>query len=216
MKIFIDSANLDELEKAAQTGMIDGVTTNPSLVAKSGVSFEKLLMRICELVPGPISAEVTALDAPGMIEEGRKLSKLHSNIVVKVPLTDAGLKATRILSQDGIATNVTLCFSPIQAYLAAKCGATYVSPFVGRLDDIGVAGMQLIQDIRKVYQNYGFTTQILVASVRHPEHVLQSIMMGADVATIPYNVFTKLAQHPLTEKGLNQFMADWKAAGLTL
>jgi transaldolase len=212
MKIFIDSAEIKEIEAAAATGLIDGVTTNPSLVAKSGVKFEDLLRRICELVNGPISAEVTAMDAPGMIREGQVLAKIHRNIVVKVPLTTEGLKATRAFSGDGIKTNVTLCFTAVQAWMAAKAGATYISPFVGRLDDIGEKGMDLIADIKKVYDNYGYQTQILVASIRHVEHVLESVRIGAHVGTMPYKVFSLLLNHPLTEKGLAQFLKDWESA----
>ena len=212
MKIFIDTAEIKEIEAAAKSGLIDGVTTNPSLVAKSGVPFKDLLQRICELVDGPISAEVTALDAPGMIKEGKELAKLHRNIVVKVPLTSEGLIATKAFTALGIQTNVTLCFSSVQAWLAAKAGATYISPFVGRLDDIGQRGMDLIKEIKQVYDHYGFKTQILVASIRHVEHVIESISMGAHVGTMPYKVFTQLVQHPLTDKGLAQFMKDWESA----
>jgi len=212
MKIFIDSAEIKEIELAAKTGLIDGVTTNPSLVARSGVKFEDLLHRICELVDGPISAEVTGLESDQMIKEGKVLAKIHKNIVVKIPLTFEGLKAVTELSKEGIQTNVTLCFSSAQAWLAAKAGATYISPFVGRLDDIGAVGMDLIRDIKQIYQNYEFQTQILVASIRHLEHVYESIMIGADVGTMPYKVFTQLLKHPLTESGLNQFLADWEKA----
>jgi len=212
MKIFIDSAEITEIEAAAKTGLVDGVTTNPSLVAKSGVSFEELLQRICELVDGPISAEVTALDAKGMVEEGKKLAAIHPNIIVKAPLTTEGLIATNELTSGGIDVNVTLCFSAVQAVMAAKAGATYISPFVGRLDDIGQDGMGLIDEIKNAYDHYGYKTQILVASVRHVEHVLETIRIGADVATIPYNVFSKLLNHPLTDKGLAQFLKDWESA----
>jgi transaldolase len=209
MKIFVDSAEIKELEAAASTGLVDGVTTNPSLVAKTGLKFEDLLIRICELIDGPVSAEVTATDAPGMIEQGLKLTKLHKNIVIKVPLTWAGLKATKAFTAQKIDTNVTLCFTPLQAMFAAKAGATYVSPFVGRIDDIGYDGMNIIQDIRTIFDNYNMTTQILVASIRHVEHTLTAAKMGADVSTIPYNVFTKLINNPLTDKGLEQFLKDW-------
>ena len=212
MKIFIDTAELKEIELAAKTGLIDGVTTNPSLVAKSGVKFEDLLRRICELVDGPISAEVIATDYEGMLKEGTALAKLNHNIVVKAPLTFEGLRAVRALSAQGIRTNVTLCFTAVQAMMAAKAGATYISPFVGRLDDIGQKGMTLISDIKKVYDHYGYKTQILVASVRHVEHMIESIAIGAHVATIPYKVFTQLLTHPLTEKGLQQFLKDWETA----
>lgn len=210
MKIFIDTAELNEIEEAASTGLVDGVTTNPSLVAKAGVSFEKLLIRICEIVQGPISAEVTATDTAGMIKEGHSLAKIHKNIVVKVPLTFEGLKATKALRSEGIAVNVTLCFNTVQALMAAKAGATYISPFVGRLDDIGQNGMELIEDIMKVYRAYGVSTQVLVASVRHVEHVLAAARLGAHVATIPHGVFQKLLHHPLTESGLARFLKDWE------
>lgn len=212
MKIFIDSADIKELELAAATGLVDGVTTNPSLVAASGQKFENLLQRICVLIDGPVSAEVISTQAPQMIEEGRKLASLHRNIVVKLPLTSEGLKACKALSRDSIKTNVTLCFTPLQAMLAAKAGATYVSPFVGRLDDIGQAGMGLIKDIRQVYANYGYKTQILVASVRHVEHLLQAALIGGDVATIPYKVFQQAFNHPLTDSGLARFLKDWENA----
>lgn len=212
MKIFIDSADIKELELAAASGLIDGVTTNPSLVAQSGQKFEDLLQRICVLIDGPISAEVISTQAAQMIEEGRKLAKIHRNIVVKLPLTPEGLKACKALTADSIKTNVTLCFTPLQAMLAAKAGATYVSPFVGRLDDIGQAGMALIKDIRQVYSNYGYKTQILVASVRHVEHLLQAALVGGDVATIPYKVFQQAFVHPLTDSGLARFLKDWENA----
>jgi len=217
MKIFIDSADIKEIEKAAQTGLVDGVTTNPSLIAQqTGQKFEDILVKICELVDGPISAEVTALDASGMIEQGLKLSKIHKNITVKIPMTFEGLKACQKFSSQGIKTNVTLCFNTTQALLAAKSGATFVSPFVGRLDDIGQEGMLLIQDIKEVFYNYDFTTEILAASIRHSEHFLQAARMGADVSTIPYKVFEKLLSHPLTDKGLAQFLADWEKTKQTI
>lgn len=211
MKIFIDTASLDEIKKAAAMGLVDGVTTNPSLVAKQGGGeFKELLLRICEAVDGPISAEVISTDSAGMIREGRELAKLHRNIVVKIPLTTDGLVATKTLSGDGIKTNVTLCFSALQALLAAKAGASYISPFVGRLDDIATDGMQLIRDIREIYDNYGFTTEILVASIRHPIHVLEAAKIGADVGTMPYKVIEQLVKHPLTELGLKAFLKDWE------
>lgn len=210
MQIFIDSAELKEIEEAAQTGLVDGVTTNPSLVAKTGLKFEDLLLRICEVIDGPISAEVTATEANAMTEQGRKLSQIHKNIVVKLPLTFEGLKTCQTLTAEGIRTNVTLCFSPIQALMAAKAGATYISPFVGRLDDIGQSGMDLIQEIKIIYQNYDIQTQILVASVRHVEHFLQAARIGGDVATIPYKVFNQLLNHPLTDIGLERFLKDWE------
>ncbi|MEN9724059.1 MAG: hypothetical protein RJB38_2045 [Pseudomonadota bacterium] len=210
MKLFIDSAEISEIEAAAKTGLVDGVTTNPSLVAKAGVPFETLLLRICELIDGPISAEVTTLTSPEMIAQGKALAKLHRNIVVKLPLTWEGLKTCSALSSEGIRTNVTLCFSEVQAMMAAKAGATYISPFVGRLDDIGQDGMALIRGIRQVYDNYGFGTQILVASIRHIDHMRQSILAGGDVGTLPYKVFQQLLAHPLTDSGLARFMKDWE------
>lgn len=214
MKLFIDTAEIKEIEAAAKTGLIDGVTTNPSLVAKAGVPFETLLRRICEVIDGPISAEVTALDAEGMLEQGRKLAKLHKNIVIKLPLTWEGLRACKTFTAEGIKTNVTLCFTSVQAMMAAKAGATYISPFVGRLDDIGQDGMGLIADIRECYDLYGYETQILVASIRHVDHVRQSIALGGDVGTLPYKVFQQLLAHPLTDAGLAKFMEDWKGAKL--
>ena len=213
MKIFLDSADLSEIETAASTHLLDGITTNPSLVAKTGMKFEQLLQKICELVNGPISAEVTALKAPQMLEQGRQLAQLHPNIVIKVPLTTEGLKATKVFSDEGIKTNVTLCFQPVQALLAAKCGATFISPFVGRLDDIGEVGMNLVEEIRFIYDQYQYDTQILAASIRHTEHVLAAARAGADVATIPYKVFTNLLKHPLTDIGLKKFLSDWEASG---
>jgi transaldolase len=212
MKIFIDSANLEEIKAASAMGVVDGVTTNPSLVAKSGVRFEDLLHRICETIDGPISAEVVSTDSAGMIREGRVLAKIHKNIVVKVPLTPEGLVATKTFTGEGIRTNVTLCFSALQAMLAAKAGATYISPFVGRLDDISTDGMQLIRDIRLIYNNYKFKTEILVASIRHPIHVLEAARIGADVGTMPYKVIEQLMKHPLTESGLKAFLKDWETA----
>lgn len=212
MKIFIDSANLDEIKKAKAMGLVDGVTTNPSLVAKEGRDFREVINEITALVDGPISAEVISTDSPGMIKEGRDIAKWHKNIVVKVPLTPDGLVATKTFSQEGIKTNVTLCFSAVQAMLAAKAGATYISPFVGRLDDISTDGMNLIKDIKTIYVNYGFKTQILVASVRHPIHVLEAAKIGADVCTIPYKVIEQLTKHPLTDNGLKAFLKDWENA----
>jgi len=210
MKLFIDTAEISEIEAAAKSGLIDGVTTNPSLVAKAGQPFEKLLLRICELVDGPISAEVTTVTARDMIAQGKTLAKLHKNIVVKLPLTWAGLEACKELSQEDIKTNVTLCFTEVQAMMAAKAGATYVSPFVGRLDDIGQDGMGLIRGIRQVYDNYQFETQILVASIHHVDHMRQAILAGGDVGTLPYKVFQQLLSHPLTDSGLARFMKDWE------
>jgi transaldolase len=214
MKFFIDTANLDEIKEANELGLIDGVTTNPSLVAKEGkVDFKKHLAKICEMVKGDISAEVTALDTEGMLKEGRELAKIASNVVVKCPLTLDGLKATRIFREEGTKVNVTLCFSAAQALLAAKAGASYISPFVGRLDDVGQNGMSLIADIIQIYDNYNFETEVLVASVRHPMHIVESALLGAHVATIPFKVIQQLVKHPLTDKGLEGFLSDWKKSG---
>ena len=210
MKIFIDTANLDEIRSAAAMGILDGVTTNPSLVAKEGMEFRELLKEICAVVDGDISAEVIATDAEGMLKEGRELAKIHDNIVVKVPLTEDGLRAVKKFSAEGIRTNVTLCFSPNQALLAAKAGAYIISPFVGRLDDISTNGMDLIQQILTIYWNYQFETQVLVASIRHPMHVVESATMGAHIATMPYKVLAGLLKHPLTDIGLERFLQDWK------
>jgi transaldolase len=192
--------------------MVDGVTTNPSLIAKEGRDFEEIIKEICEIVDGPISAEVVSTDTEGMLEEARKLAKIHNNIVVKIPMLVDGLKATRILSEEGIKTNVTLAFSPLQALMAAKAGATYISPFIGRLDDISQEGLLLVEQIVEIYSNYAFDTEIIVASIRNPLHVLESALMGADIATIPFNVLSKLAAHPLTDKGLKAFLDDWNKA----
>ncbi|NQV21870.1 MAG: fructose-6-phosphate aldolase [Rhodospirillales bacterium] len=213
MKFFIDTAEIDDIRELALTGLVDGVTTNPSLVAKSGRDFMEVLDEICSVVRGPISAEVTATDADGMISEGLKLASRADNIAVKVPLTMDGLKACRSLSDDGIMVNVTLCFSTAQALLAAKAGAAFVSPFVGRLDDIGQSGMGLIQEIKEMYDNYDFPTEILVASIRSPMHVIEAALIGADVATIPPDVLRKLVHHPLTDKGLEVFLKDWENTG---
>jgi len=210
MKFFIDTANIDEIKEAASFGLLDGVTTNPSLVAKEGKDFKELLKEIVEIVDGPISAEVISTDFDGIIKEAEELAKIHKNIVIKVPLIREGLKAVKYLSGKGIKTNVTLCFSPSQALLAAKAGATYISPFVGRLDDISHEGMDLIEQIIQIYDNYGFETEVLVASIRHPLHLVEAAMMGADVATIPFNVIEKLFKHPLTDIGLEKFLSDWK------
>lgn len=209
MKFFIDTANINEIKEAHAMGMADGVTTNPSLIAKEGRDFEQVVKEICEIVDGPVSAEVIALDTEGMVKEARHLAGIHENVVIKIPMTVDGLKATRRLAEEGIRTNVTLVFSPLQALMAAKAGATYVSPFVGRLDDISSDGMQLIDQIVQIYDNYGFDTEIIVASVRNPLHVLESAMMGAHIATIPFNVLAKLAGHPLTDKGIKAFLDDW-------
>ena len=212
MKFFIDTANIDEIKEANDMGMVDGVTTNPSLIAKEGRDFEEIIKEICEIVDGPISAEVVSTDTEGMLEEARKLSKIHNNIVVKIPMLVDGLKATRKLTEEGIKTNVTLVFSPLQALMAAKAGATYVSPFIGRLDDISQEGLLLVEQIVEIYSNYAFDTEIIVASIRNPLHVLESALMGADIATIPFNVLSKLAAHPLTDKGLKAFLDDWNKA----
>jgi transaldolase len=214
MKFFIDTANLEEIREANELGMIDGVTTNPSLVAKEGdVDFKEHIAKICEMVKGDVSAEVTSLDTEGMLREGREYAKIAPNVVVKCPLTLDGLKATRILTGEGIGVNVTLCFSAAQALLAAKAGAKYISPFIGRLDDIATDGMQVIEDIVQIYGNYDFQTQVLAASIRHPMHIVNCALAGADVATIPFKVIQQLVKHPLTDKGLEAFLADWKKSG---
>lgn len=210
MKIFIDTANINEIREANSLGIVDGVTTNPSLIAKEGKDFIEVVKEICSIVDGPVSAEVVSLKADDMVKEARPLAKIHKNIVIKIPLTAEGLKATKTLSKEGIKTNVTLCFSATQALLAAKAGATYVSPFIGRLDDISQTGMDLIRDIRTIYSNYKFKTEIIVASVRNPVHVLEAAKLGADIATIPYGVITMLVKHPLTDIGLEKFLKDWQ------
>ena len=212
MKIFLDTANVNEIREAASLGLVDGVTTNPSLLAKEKAPYLEVLAEICALVPGPISAEVVATDAPGMVREGRDLAKIAPNIVVKCPLTAEGLKAVRELKGDGIRSNVTLCFSAPQALFAAKAGAYIVSPFVGRLDDIGIDGMALIKDVKQIYRNYGFETQILVASIRNPLHVIEAALVGADIATMPASVYQSLLKHPLTDIGLARFLEDWRKA----
>lgn len=213
MELFLDTADLGEIQTAFDWGMIDGVTTNPSLIAKQGKPYLPTVQAIAEMVPGPVSGEVLATDADGMVSQGRTLADLADNVVVKVPLTPEGLKAVRILTAEEIETNVTLCFSANQALLAAKAGATYISPFIGRLDDIGQDGMALIEEILGIYDHYDFETQVLVASVRHPLHVSQAAQLGAHVATIPFSVLEKLYRHPLTDRGLDAFLADWKATG---
>jgi len=210
MKFFIDTANIEEIRKAVALGMVDGVTTNPSLIAKENRPFEELLREICELVDGPVNGEAISLDTEGMVEEGRKLAAFHPNIVVKIPMTTEGLKAVKILSEEKIKTNVTLIFSPMQALMAAKAGASYVSPFVGRLDDISQVGMDLVSDIMNIYGNYGYETEVIVASIRNPIHVVEAALIGADIATIPYKVIGQLAKHPLTEIGMEKFLADWE------
>ena len=210
MKIFIDSGDIGEIKEAAAMGAIDGVTTNPSLLSKAGKPIKQAITEICEVVDGPISAEVLATDTDGILREGRELAKLHKNVVVKVPLIAEGLKAVRVFSAEGIKTNVTLCFSPSQALLAAKAGASYISPFVGRLDDLSEDGMDLASQIINIYDNYDFETEVLVASVRHPVHVVQAALMGAHVATIPFKVITQLIKHPMTDIGLRKFLEDAK------
>jgi transaldolase len=212
MKFFIDTANIDEIKEANDMGMVDGVTTNPSLIAKEGRDFEKLVKEICEIVDGPVSAEVISLDTKGMVREAQHLAALHDNIVVKIPMTVDGIKATRQLSEQGIKTNVTLVFSPLQALMAAKAGATYASPFIGRLDDLSNEGMFLVDQIVEIYGNYAFDTEIIVASIRNPIHVLDAALIGADIATIPFNVLAKFASHPLTDKGIKTFLEDWNRA----
>lgn len=210
MKFFIDTANIDQIKDANNMGMVDGVTTNPSLIAKEDGEFKQIIADICKIVKGPVSAEVISLEYNGMVEEALELAKIADNITVKIPMTVEGLKAVKTLSDKGIKTNVTLIFSALQALMAAKAGATFVSPFVGRLDDLAEEGMGLVEEIVQIYENYGFDTQIIVASVRNPLHVLDSALLGADVATIPYGVLQKLASHHMTDKGIEAFLADWK------
>ncbi len=210
MKFFIDTANINEIKKGVEMGLVDGVTTNPSLIAKEDKPFEEIITEICSIVDGPISAEVVSLDSDGMLEEARKLAALNDNIVIKIPMIAEGIKAVKRLTAEGIKTNVTLVFSAVQALLAAKVGATFVSPFVGRLDDIGTPSMDLIGDIVNIYDNYGYQSEIIVASVRSPQHVLDAALIGADIATIPLKVITQLAKHPLTDIGIEQFLADWE------
>ncbi len=211
MKLFIDTANINEIREANSLGIIDGVTTNPTLIAKEGRSFIEVVKEICSIVDGPISAEAISSKSDEIIKEATSLSKLHKNIVVKIPLTAEGLKATKILSKSDVKTNLTLCFSPTQALLAAKAGATYVSPFIGRLDDISQIGMDLIRDIKTIFTNYNFKTQIIVASIRNPIHVLEAAKLGADIATVPYNVLMALVKHPLTDIGIERFLKDWQS-----
>ena len=210
MKFFIDTANLDEIKKGVAMGMVDGVTTNPSLVAKEGKPFHEILKEICTVVDGPVSAEVVSLEAEGMLREARELAAMSDQIVVKIPMIVEGMKAVKQLTAEGINTNVTLVFSSAQALLAAKAGATYVSPFIGRLDDISQPGMDLINDIMTIYRNYGFQSEVIVASVRHPMHVMEAALIGADIATIPFKVIAQLAKHPLTDTGMEQFLSDWE------
>ena len=216
MKFFVDTAEIKDIKELYETGLLDGVTTNPSLIAKSGRDFKEVVKEICSIVPGPVSAEVASLEYDGMIAEGTVLAALAENVVVKLPLTLAGLKATKTFKERGIKTNVTLCFSANQALLAAKCGATYISPFLGRLDDINLDGVELIENIRVIYDNYAFDTEILAASIRSPNHVTQVALAGADVATIPPAVIRKLADHPLTNAGIDGFLKDWKATGQSI
>ncbi|MFZ2632825.1 MAG: fructose-6-phosphate aldolase [Desulfosalsimonadaceae bacterium] len=210
MKFFIDTANIKEIKEANSMGMVDGVTTNPTLIAREGRDFKEIITEICQIVDGPISAEVISLDEAGMVAEARDLAKIHTNIVVKIPMTIDGLKAVRTLTAEGIRTNVTLVFSPLQALMAAKAGASYVSPFVGRLDDLSQDGLVLVDQIVTIFDNYDYETEVIVASVRNPLHVLDSALMGADIATIPFDVLAKLASHPMTDKGIRAFMADWE------
>jgi len=210
MRIFIDTANLEQIKEISSWGILDGVTTNPTLVAKEGCDFRTRIEDICKVVDGPISAEAVSMDHEGMIEEARELSRMHKNIVVKIPMTDEGLKAVKVLSKEGVKTNVTLVFSPNQALLAAKAGATYVSPFVGRLDDISHDGMALVRDIVTIFRNYGFKTQVIAASIRHPVHVTEAALAGAHVATVPYDVLKKMLRHNLTDEGIQRFLKDWE------
>ncbi len=211
MKFYLDTASVKEIQEAASLGLLDGVTTNPSLVAKEGRVFREVLVEICNIVDGPVSAEVVSLEADAMVKEGKELAKIHKNIVVKVPLIAEGLKATKRLTAEGIRVNVTLCFSPTQALLAAKAGAWCVSPFIGRLDDISSNGMELIRQILTIYRNYDFKTQVLVASVRHPQHVVEAALAGGHICTMPFSIFQQMVKHPLTDSGLKKFLADWEA-----
>jgi transaldolase len=211
MKLYLDTANVKEIQEAVNMGGLDGVTTNPSLAAKEGRDFRELLLEICKIVDGPVSAEVVSVEADAIEKEGRELAKVHDNVVVKCPLIPEGLKATKRLSAEDIRVNVTLCFSPTQALLAAKAGAWCVSPFIGRLDDISSDGMELIRQIVTIYDNYDFETQVLVASVRHPQHVVEAALVGGDICTMPFNIFQQLIKHPLTDIGLKKFLADWSA-----
>jgi transaldolase len=216
MKFFVDTANLQEIREAHELGLVDGVTTNPSLCAKAGIKtdqqFEDLIRQICELVQGPVSAEVTATDEAGMLAQARRLAKIHEWVAVKIPMTADGLKATRILAEEGIRVNVTLIFQPLQSLLAAKAGAAYVSPFIGRLDDISQRGMEIVEQTFTIFENYGFDTEIIVASIRHPLHVLEAALAGADIATVPFGVIMQLIKHPLTDAGLKKFLEDWERA----
>ncbi|WP_447985308.1 fructose-6-phosphate aldolase [Nitrospira sp. Nam74] len=215
MKIYLDTANVKDIKEAVSQGSVDGITTNPSLAAKEGRDFKELVLEICNLVDGPVSAEVISVEADAIVKEGRELAKLHKNIVVKCPLIPEGLKATKRLTAEGIRVNVTLCFSPTQALLAAKAGAWCVSPFIGRLDDVATDGMELIRQIIAIYHNYDFKTQVLVASVRHTMHVVEAALAGGDICTMPYSVYQQLIKHPLTDIGLKKFLADWNAQRLS-
>jgi len=210
MKIFLDTANIEEIKRGIEWGIIDGVTTNPTLVAKEGVEFEKRIKEICELVKGPVSAEVTSLDYKSMTEEARRLSKLDEHVVIKIPMTPDGIKTIKTLSGEGIKTNVTLVFSPSQAILAAKAGATYVSPFIGRIDDISNDGMRMLEEIIEIYENYGFETKIIAASIRHPMHVVNAALMGVDIVTVPFGILERMFKHPMTDLGIKRFTEDWK------
>ncbi len=210
MKFFVDSANIDEIKEAASLGIVDGVTTNPTLLAREEGKPEEIFKKICETIDGPVNAEVVSLDWEGIVEEGRELAKIHENIVIKIPMTKDGLKAVKVFAQEGIKTNVTLIFSPIQALMAARAGATYVCPFVGRLDDIGQNGMDVIAEIKQIFDNYMIETEIIVASIRHPMHVVESALIGADIATVPFSVIEKMIKHPLTDIGIERFLADWE------
>ncbi|MEQ8318886.1 MAG: fructose-6-phosphate aldolase [Rhodospirillales bacterium] len=216
MKFFVDTADVAEIRALNELGLVDGVTTNPSLIAKSGRDMSEAIREICDLVSGPVSAEVTATDVDGMLAEARKLRAIAGNVTIKVPLTEAGIQSCKALSDDGASVNVTLCFSSAQAILAAKAGAAFISPFVGRLDDIGQDGMGLIEEICEIYSNYDFTTEVLVASIRHPMHVVEAARMGADVATVPPSVLKQMFKHPLTDKGLQAFLDDWKKTGQSI
>ena len=210
MKFFIDTANLDEIREAASIGILDGVTTNPTLISREQGEPKEIFKAICEIVDGPVSAEAVSLDWEGMVREGRELAKIHSNIVVKIPMTKDGLKAVKKLTEEGIRTNVTLIFSPIQALLAARAGASFVSPFVGRLDDIATEGMKLVEQIQQIFENYAITSEIIVASIRHTIHVVETALIGADIATIPFKVIEQMMKHPLTDKGIDSFLKDWE------
>lgn len=216
MKFFLDTANLDEIKKVAAMGLLDGVTTNPSLIAREKGAFKDIILSICEVVPGPVNAEVVSLDTEGMLREGRDLAKLHPNIVVKIPMTKEGMVAVRKLAQEKIRTNVTLIFSPSQALIAAKAGASFVSPFLGRLDDISHIGMDLVRQIVAIFDNYDFETEVLAASLRHPVHVVEAALAGADIGTVPAKVFDQLFSHPLTDIGIKNFLADWAKAKQTI